>query len=274
MSNFNFNGCKFVSDLTNHHPAAVARDAKVETFVAGSKVATLAATTDPNLYVIPEHTPISDQGTLGSCVANAAADAFEIIKGIENPNNVKQLSRLFVYWNARLYDKTTNVDGGSYPMYALDSLVQYGICEETTWAYDVNKVFAQPNILAYKEADDNTLKIDNFYKIRTLDQYRLQDVESAIRANHPVIIATAVNNDFVSFTGGDTALQEPTNYVGRHAILIVGVRVKNGNKEFCIRNSWSSAWGNSGHAWLTSEYITSHYTEDLYVPTIMPDLLK
>jgi C1A family cysteine protease len=269
------NGCKFVSDHSNpHHPLAVQRDAKVETFVASNNVHAMGAGTDPTYYMIPEYTPISDQGPASSCVANATADAFEMIKGIENKDKVKQISRLFIYWNARLYTRDTDKDEGSFIMYAMDSLVQYGVCEESTWAYDTNKIFAQPNILAYKEGDDNTLKIDNFYKIRTLDAYRVQDVEAAVRANHPVIFGTAVNQDFINFSGGDNAFPEPTNYVGRHAMVVVGVRTKNNKKEFCVRNSWSENWGNSGHAWISQEYLCSHYTEDLYVPTLMPDLLK
>ncbi len=197
-----------------------------------------------------------------------------LLKLLEDSNNVKQLSRLFIYWNARLYSRDTDKDTGSYIMYAMDSLVQYGVCEENVWKYDVDKVFAQPNILAYKEGDDNTLKIDNFYKIRTLDQYRVQDIEVAVRANHPVIFGTAINQDFAAFTGGDDAFVEPTNYVGRHAMVIVGVRNKDGKKEFCVRNSWGPYWGNNGHAWLSTEYVCSHYTEDLYVPTRMPNLLK
>lgn len=268
------NGCKFVSDHSNpNHLAAVIKDAKVETFVTGSNLHQMGSSTDPNLHMIKENTPISDQGPLNSCVANATADAFEIIKGLQNPNNVKQISRLFIYWNARLYDKSTDKDEGSIIMYAMDSLSQYGVCEETTWQYDPNKVFAQPNILAYKEGDDNTLKIDNFYKIRTMGGYRSQDIETAIRANHPVVFGTAINQDFANFNGGDEAFQEPTNYIGRHAMVVVGVR-RNPNLEFCIRNSWSTNWGNSGHAWLTAQYLESHYTEDIYVPTLMPDLLK
>lgn len=270
---FKLNGCKFVSDINDHHPVAVARDAKIETFVVGSNLTALAAPTDSDLHLIPEYTPISNQLSLSSCAANATADAFEIIKGIENTNNIKQLSRLFIYWNARLYEKTTDKDSGSYIMYDLNSLVQYGVCEESTWNYDENKVFAQPNILAYKEADDNTLKIDNFYKIRTLNQYRLQDVETAIRANHPVIFGTAVDKKFLSYSGGDIAIDEPSTYVGNHAMIIVGVRTNNGNKEFYVRNSWGN-WNSNGHAWFTAKYITSQYTNDLYVPTIMPDLLK
>lgn len=272
---FKVGGCFLVSDPSIvHHPKAVLDDADVKTFSVGSKLAALGATTDPNQHLIPEYTPISNQLSLSSCVANATADAFEIIKGLENPNAVKQLSRLFVYWNARLYAKDTDKDEGTYIMYAMDSLSDYGICEENTWPYDVNRVFAQPNQIAYKEGDDNTLKIDDYYKIRTSGQYRLQDVEAAVRANHPVVFGTNVGNDFLSYNGSNKVWDPPTGTIaGGHAMVIVGVR-RTPNLEFYIRNSWDTSWGINGHAWFSSAYITDSSTDDLYVPTIMPDLLK
>src|ERR1700690_2371082 len=141
-------GCIFVSDHTNpHHPIAVVKDAQIPTFTRTPQL--LAAGSTSSQYLIPERTPISDQGQLSSCVANATADAFEMLRGLADPNSVEQLSRLFVYWNARLYSKQTNIDKGTYIMYAMQSLLDYGICSENTWQYDTNKVFAQPNRLAY-----------------------------------------------------------------------------------------------------------------------------
>jgi C1A family cysteine protease len=223
--------------------------------------------------LIPEHTPISDQGPLSSCVANATADAFEILRGLSDPSAVEQLSRLFVYWNARLYSRQTNIDKGTFIMYGMQSLIDYGICGENTWQYDPNKVFAQPNQLAYKEADDNTFKVDSFYKIRTLGSYRCQDIETAIRANHPVVFGTNVDASFENYNGGNAAIDPPSSWIGGHALVIVGVRY-NPNLEFCIRNSWTSSWGNGGHAWLSAAYIMADFTDDLYVGTQMSGLLK
>lgn len=265
-------GCIFVSDHDNpNHPIVVVKDAQIPTFTRTPQLLAMAATS--STYLIPEYTPISNQGQLSSCVANATADAFEILKGLEDPNTVEQLSRLFVYWNARLYDKATDKDDGTYIMYAMQSLVDYGICSESTWQYNTNKVFAQPNQIAYKEADDNTFKVDEFYKIRTSGDYRLKDVEAAIRANHPVVFGTNVDLAFENFNGGDTAIDPPSTSVGGHAMVIVGVRY-NPNLEFCIRNSWSDAWGNKGHAWLSSKYIAWDKTNDLHVATRMSNLLK
>lgn len=265
-------GCIFISDHTNpQHPSVVAKDALIPTFTITPQLMAVGATT--STYLIPEYTPISNQDRLSSCVANATADAFEILKGIEDPNAVEQLSRLFVYWNARLYGKETDKDQGTYIMYAMQSLLDYGVCSESTWKYDITKVFAQPNQIAYKEADDNTFKVDSFYKIRTKGDYRLKDIEAAVRANHPVVFGTTVDLAFENFSGGDKAWDPPSTSVGGHAMVIVGVRY-NPTLEFCVRNSWGESWGNKGHVWLSSEYIAWNQTNDLHVGTRMSNLLR
>lgn len=242
-------------------------------FKAGSNIIKIAAANYYNEYIIPEYTYVSNQLSLGSCVSNATCDALEILKGLEDPNNVKQLSRLFVYWNSRLYHNDTDKDEGTYIHFAMKSLETYGVCEESTWNYKVANVFAQPPILAYKEGNDNTIK--SFYQITSNDQERLNNIEKAIRANHPVVFGTLVDS---YFTGNSLAsvVDKPTGkIVGGHAMIITGVRRNSlGEQQFYIRNSWGTNWGNNGHAWLSADYIAWDETSDLFVGTVMPDLLK
>jgi C1A family cysteine protease len=222
-------------------------------------------------YIIPEYTPISNQGSLGSCVANATADAFEIIKGIENYGKVEQVSRLFIYYNARACNKDTDKDSGCYIHDALNSLTKLGVCKEETWDYDTNKVFTHPPIEAYSEANDN--KIKTFYQITSNNSNRINDIESAIRANHPVIFGTTVGMELQNYSGEDIVFDIPENHIGSHAMLIVGIRVGSNGKEFYIRNSWGDDWGDDGHFWMSSKYITWENTKDLFVPTRMEDFV-
>jgi len=243
----------------------------VTPFTRSSNLIKLGANNALNEHIIPEYTPLSNQLTLGSCVANATCDALEILKGLENPNKIKQLSRLFVYWNSRLYHQDTDKDKGTYIHLAMKSLEVYGVCEESVWPYKVSSVFAQPNILSYKEGNDNTLH--SFYQITSWDDERLQDVEAAIRANHPVVFGTQVDSNF---TGNNIApvVKRPTgNFVGGHAMIITGVR-RAPDLQFYIRNSWGPAWGYNGHCWMSADYISWDETNDLFVGTVMPDLLK
>jgi hypothetical protein len=134
----------------------------------------------------------------------------------------------------------------------------------------------QPPIKAYKQAFDN--KITNFYKITSSDNQRLDDVEFAIKANHPVVFSTLVSKDFTQAFGDISIWDHPTdenNVAGRHAMIITGVRyLANGSREFYWRNSWGRDWGmGDGHTWVKDSYVAWNMTADLYVPTYMQDLV-
>lgn len=216
------------------------------------------------VYRIPEATPISNQMSLGSCAANATADALEILLGLEK-ESVLQISRLFIYWNARKYEELQNKDEGTLISLALQSLVDFGVCREDLWDYRIDRVFSQPTILAYKEADDN--RIDSFYRIRATGDELLQQVEAAIRVNHPVVFGVPVGKEMMTYSGG--ILQPPAESLGNHALIVVGVDSSSG--AFLIRNSWGEDWGEKGHCWFSKEYLLQ--AQDLHVPTRMPGLL-
>jgi C1A family cysteine protease len=246
----------------------------VQPFSSSATIKKMGSSNSSNTYIIPEYTPISDQLTLNSCAANATADAFEMIKGIEDQSKVKQLSRLLIYWNARVYDNMTNVDDGCYIHNALNSLTILGVCEESLWPYDITKVYAQPPIVAYKQGNDNT--IDAFYQIVSQGIARCDDIENAVRSNHPVIFGTQVDATFESYNSNEIVFGPPSNPKGGHAMIITGVRINSaGEREFYIRNSWGNGWGlyGNGHAWMSASYITSSMTSDLFVPTLMSNLL-
>jgi hypothetical protein len=242
---------------------------------SGTKSNLVKLASNSSDHIITEYTPISNQEQLNSCVGNAVADSIEILIGASG-KQVQQLSRLFVYWNSRLYTKDTDKDDGTYIRNAFDSIKVFGVCLESTWVYNSSKVFAQPPIKAYKEAYVN--KIDSYYKITSSGSMRCDDIELAIRSNHPVVFGTAVTKEFTQYFGGGNKIWKNANgdIAGNHAMVITGVRHVNGSRQFLIRNSWSSYWGdtdNPGHTWFEESYLAAPYTMDIWVPTFVPDLL-
>lgn len=230
----------------------------------------LASLSNSTEYIIPETTPVYDQLSLQSCVANATANALEILINLKD-KKIISLSRLFVYWNARVYTKETDKDEGTYIRNAFDSLRKLGVCLESVCNYDSNRVFAQPTLDAYRQGDDNTLT--SFYRINSSDKQRIEDIETAIRANHPVVFGTAVSKEFQNYNGNTKVWSPPDSYIGYHAMLVVGVRTSDsGRKEFLIKNSWGKYWGDNGKTWFDESYLSWGETDDLWVPTMMPDL--
>jgi C1A family cysteine protease len=249
-------------------------DLNVPDFASAKSKLMKFGTTPTDTHIIPEYTPLSDQGQLSSCVGNSSADSLEILKGLQDPTKVEQVSRLFIYYNARALERATNVDQGCFIHDALHSLTTLGVCRESTWAYDPAQVFTEPTIEAYREGSQNT--ITNFYQITSTGAARVADIESAIRANHPVIFGTQVGQLLVDYTAdqGEIVFDPPPSSIGGHAILAVGVRINvDGKREFLIRNSWGPTFGLNGHCWFSEAYMTWNETSDLFVPTLMPDFV-
>ena len=230
---------------------------------------TVVSTSDE--HIINERAPIFDQGRLSSCVANATCGALEILLGLSDSAEPPRLSRLFIYWNARVYTKETNLDEGTYIRDAFDSLRTLGVCLESTWKYNSGMVFAQPNLNSYREGDDNT--ITAFYRIGSSGSQRVDDIESAIRSDHPVVFGTNVSKEFQGYSGGNKVWDPPSSSIGGHAMVITGVRINSsGEREFLVRNSWGTNWGDNGRCWFSEKYIKWDETNDIWVPTLVPVL--
>lgn len=214
---------------------------------------------------------ISNQYNVGSCVANATCDACEsqvVLKNNINPSQVPDLSRLFVYYNARNLDTppSVNTDGGSKIRFAFDSIRRYGVCKETTWTYDTNKVNTQPSFLAYKESLQN--KITAFYRIDTCGDEKFQQIKNALAQNHPIVFGISITDSFRR-VNSDAVIRIPSNasdpYIGSHALCITGWSAS--REAFEVRNSWSDSWGNKGYCYMHKDYIVG-LSNDLWVPSI------
>lgn len=86
-----------------------------------------------------------------SCVANAFVGAYEYLAK-RDLGDAADVSRLFVYYNARYQSGDHNEDGGTQMYCAIDSLIQYGACSEELWPNDEELLFTEPDSTAYDHA--------------------------------------------------------------------------------------------------------------------------
>lgn len=237
-----------------------------------SKTVIDLGTNKPNEYIIKTNVPVYHQGQTSSCVSNACIGMLAMLQDLANNKPQAQLSRLFLYWNARAAIGETDKDKGSFIHDALASLKTTGVCEESFWPFSESDTLHQPNQLAYKRGDDN--QIGDYYEITATDNERLLQIEAAIKANHPVVFGTAVGTELLQYQGEGISFDLPKKSIGGHAMCVVGVRRNNsGELEFLIRNSWGSGWGINGHCWFSSSYMLAEETDDIFVGTNMPNLL-
>ncbi|NJN60397.1 MAG: hypothetical protein HC795_01635 [Coleofasciculaceae cyanobacterium RL_1_1] len=95
--------------------------------------------------------PIEDQSAVSSCTANAIAGAYEYL-AMREFDQSGDVSRLFIYYNARKIWDNENEDCGSSITAAIEALEELGACSEATWPYDPDLVLEEPSAEAYEEA--------------------------------------------------------------------------------------------------------------------------
>ena len=265
-------GCCFLDDLMIplKEDGSPAKLPPVKRFdLVRRKVEELADATSYQEHILPEHTPISNQGSMGSCVANAWCDALEMLDGMEQGDAVEQLSRMFLYAVSRILHKALGEDRGTYNRAAAHQLTTLGTVEERYYPYRSKYLHVPPPADLYTMASNH--RITDAYSITSVDTARAEDIELALLAGHPVIFGTPVGSEFHRYRGEDKVLHPTQSWSGRHAMIVTGVRHKDGERHFLWRNSWGLDWGKDGHVWVSESYMTWDQTKDLWVPTTQVD---
>lgn len=194
--------------------------------------------------------PVESQGHLGSCTGQAVVGAYELLLNKEYPEKFIDLSRLFVYYNARLIENVVNEDVGAYMRDAVKAVQKYGVCSENLWPYQIRDYSITPSIASYDDARHR--KIKEYYRIHVVE-----DMLDALNKEWPIVFSMRVYSQFDDLYdyGKDTAKipekgEEP---VGAHAMCFVGYDLV--KKVFIARNSFGRHWGDNGYCYLPFDYV-------------------
>lgn len=207
--------------------------------------------------------PVYDQLWLGSCVANAAAAAFEQ-NWKTRTGFFADPSRLDIYQNCLRHDGVFPRDYGTYTTTVLWVLKTKGTLREQTWRY------LPGNLSAHAPTDKRRERakyaaVDTFDVSNTDNGYSLK--QAIANAKLPVLVGGYVFEDIFSVSASEPFIPMPRGKpVGGHEVLAVAYDdnlIHNGQKGFVkIRNSWG-AWGDGGNAWIAYAYIFNpKYWED------------
>lgn len=201
--------------------------------------------------------PVYDQGELGSCTANAIAAALEFDR-MRQELDVFIPSRLFIYYNERVMEGTTNSDSGAQIRDGIKSVSKQGDCPEDTWHYDISKFTVKPPQKCYTQA--KRFKAIQYQRvIRNLNQ-----MKACLASGFPFVFGFAVYESFesqeVAQTGHATMPAPSEQQVGGHAVMAVGY--DDTNQWFIVRNSWSDKWGMKGYFTLPYSYLMDENLAD------------
>jgi len=203
--------------------------------------------------------PVEDQDGLGSCVANAVAGAYEYL--VKRHKNISDydVSRLFVYYNAREIEDCVDEDSGCMIVNAILGIQEKGACSEETWPYDIENFDEEPSEEAFGEAAnflvEDTMSVD----------VNLNEWKQALADGHPIIFGLKLFESFDSqrkpgLVPSPSKKESARETHSGHAMLCVGYSDK--DKVFIVRNSWGESWGDEGYCYIPYDYLMNEKYND------------
>jgi C1A family cysteine protease len=210
---------------------------------------------------------IENQGHVGSCVGNAVASELELY-GEALLNVSKNFSRLFIYWNARYLSGLQDEDNGAYLRDGVKCCNKWGICTEDIWPYDENEVNTRPSDEAYEAARPNRV-----IRYERIDVGDINTVKGFLAfEKKSVVIGMGLGEKFFDISGPLEDQDYPpinnddNQYVGGHAMNIVGYDDNLNGGSFIVENSWGTGWGDNGYWAMTYEVFNADVW-DIWVVT-------
>ena len=214
---------------------------------AGQPVPTLKQTGEmvlpPGIDLRPMCSAVENQGDVGSCTANAVVGALEYWQ-IVNGYKLTDLSRLFVYYNARRMADQEGVDLGASMAHVMAALLAYGACAEAAWPYNEANWSVKPPPECYQ----GTLQFPGMHYARVSAN---DERKYVLATGLPIIFGMGVPEQAMMVEAARTGyLKAPDNGIwedpkGGHAMLIVGY--DDSLNGWIVRNSWGNGWGKNGH---------------------------
>ena len=160
-------------------------------------------------------------------------------------------SRLFIYYNERLLEGTTDSDAGAEIRDGIKSVASEGVPPETVWPFDPNNLLVKPSDQAYNEARKQIIK--QYSRVPVA----LHNIQNVLTHKVPIVFGCTLYDSFESNAVASNGMvpmpSANENQVGGHCMLMVGYT----KTHFIIRNSWGAGWGDQGYCYMPFDYLTN-----------------
>lgn len=223
--------------------------------------------------------PIEDQGSLGSCTAQAGAG---LVEYFEKRAFGKYLnaSRLFLYKTTRNLLGWSG-DTGAYLRTTMAAMALFGIPPEEYWPYLTDPLIfdEEPTAFCYSFAQNyQAISYHRLDPPNTTREVLLNRIKKNLAAGVPSMFGFTVYSCITQAeSSGEIPFPTPWERIwGGHAVVAIGYddskEIENTNLggekttgAFLIRNSWGTDWGDQGYGWLPYKYITEWLAIDWWV---------
>jgi len=225
----------------------------------------LKATGSPPAADLREHcSPIEDQGSIGSCTAQAVVGLVEYFQR-RTKGEYLDASRRFLYKVTRkLYG--FEGDTGAYIRGTMRALGIFGVCPEEYWRYSTQKYDEEPPAFCYAFAQ--AYQAVKYYRVWDSNPEKLLgQLKATLASGLPFAFGFSVYSSIWDETvqrSGDIPAPQPGDRLeGGHAVMAVGY--DDAKSRFLIRNSWGTEWGQQGYGSLPYEYVEKGIADDFWV---------
>jgi len=187
--------------------------------------------------------PVESQFATNSCVANAVVGALEMHQ-IKAGLPLTDLSRLFVYYNARSLAGNERIDCGTLIHHGMAAVLAYGACEARMWPFEQAMIPARPSVNCYQ----NAMKYEAVQYARTP---RGAPALTALSNGLPVVFGMTAPPAYYEIAAQTGAMPRPDQAPSMrhsnsgHAMLIVGYDMA--DKTYLVRNSHGAQWADQGY---------------------------
>jgi len=161
-------------------------------------------------------------------------------------------SRLFIYYNGRAREGTTESDCGAMLRDVIKGVAKEGVCAEILWPFAVEKVTVKPSRECYREGKDHQV-----LSYRRVPQV-LNQMKGCLASGFPFVFGFSVYESFesadVARTGRVPLPKSGERVLGGHAVLAAGY--DDATQRFTVRNSWGAKWGAKGYCFMPYAYLS------------------
>lgn len=195
--------------------------------------------------------PVRDQGRRPTCLAFAASAAHEQARDAQRP-----LSPEWLYYHAAKRAGTGPLDGTTLPD-TRHVLYQVGQPEETVWPY-------RGLVPDQQSWTPPTPGFPLFQCGSVKCAAEAGRIRALLDEGLPVVLALFVSSAFTApaswqRVATEILLRDDSEPIDRgcgHAVVAVGHGRYGDDGVILLRNSWGTAWGAKGHAWVRETYLT------------------
>lgn len=214
--------------------------------------------------------PVENQGSLGSCTANAGVGMLEYYERRTTGKHIDG-SRLFLYKVTRELLGFKG-DDGAYLRDAMKAMVLFGVPPEKYWPYNVAKFNDEPSSFCYAFAQSyQAIKYYRLDPAGTSSTAALAAIRKNLAAALPAMFGFSVYSSIPPLSDGKGEIPFPNqgdSLEGGHAILAVGYddnkKIGKDKGALLIRNSWGKDWGENGYGWLPYAYVEAGLADDFW----------